>query len=229
MKHLIILLLMVVPFSQHLCAQEETTTIDNDTAAVVRAAHQRLPQEEAMRPILAVSSPALSPFSPFYGEFLGSTWALHSGFNAQFGMSATIGFGKHAPHGVGFGQNVALAYVRPVSNRLLFAAGIYANHMKWGGYGTTDVGVGVMADYRVNDRLDVYAYATASLMPNRDRLWSPYYWDTPAKYRVGMGANWKVNDTFSLGLSVEASRHEGFNPFYTEDHSLLKPYRGLDW
>ena len=206
MKHLISLFLILFFLCQTLSAQDVVESLSVDTTTVAVAAHKPLAQNEALQPILEVRNPAYSAFSPFYGNFWGGSWSLHPGLNVQFGMSASVAFGKHAPSGVGFGQNVALAYVKPVSTRLLFAAGVFAT-----------------------EKLDVYAYATASLVPKSALLWSPYYWDAPAKYRVGMGANWKVSDSFSLGLSVEASKREGFNPYQVENHNLMKPYRGLDW
>lgn len=229
MKHLISLFLILFFLCQNLGAQDVVESSSVDTTTVAAATHKPLAQNEALQPILEVRNPAYSAFSPFYGNFWGGSWSLHPGLNVQFGMSASVAFGKHAPSGVGFGQNLALAYVKPVSTRLLFAAGVFANHMKWGGYGGTELGVGVLAAYRATEKLDVYAYATASLVPKSALLWSPYYWDAPAKYRVGMGANWKVSDSFSLGLSVEASKREGFNPYHVENYNLMKPYRGLDW
>ena len=84
-------------------------------------------------PMLHFSAPGFNGFSPWnYGAM--PVWQMHEGFNAQLGLSLTAGFGKGAPHGVGFSQQAAFGYAMPLSKRFAVAAGIYANNMDWGGF-----------------------------------------------------------------------------------------------
>lgn len=135
-------------------------------------------------------------------------WRLHEGFNAQFGLSLTTGFGSHAPRGVGFGQAAAFAYLKPLTKRFTLAAGIYGQNMDWGAWRTTDVGVGAMAIYQPSDRVTLYGYASKSFVPRstdftlRREPFLPYYLDRP-KDRIGAAAEFKLGEHAMIGVSVE--------------------------
>ena len=131
--------------------------------------------------------------------------------------------------GVGFGESVAFAYLRPISERFYFAAGLWANHTTWSGHTMTELQIGALLGYRVSERLDLYAYATKNLLSNRQQAYSPYLWERPAKDRFGLGMEYKVSDAFSVGLNLEHARYDGFNPYYAPHIGGIRPYDGLDW
>lgn len=151
--------------------------------------------------------------SPAFGG-LDSTWRLHEGFNAQFGLSATVAGGKYAPRGVGFGQSAAFAYLYPLTSRLTIAAGIYAANMDWGAWHSTEAGVAGLLSYRLTDRVNLYTYGSKRLLPNRgmmtDYLRSnpfPLYIDR-VRDRIGAAAEFKITPNATIGISVERTTYE---------------------
>ena len=140
-----------------------------------------------------------------------SPWPLHEGMNAQFGMSLSVGLGKHAPKGVGFGQSAALAYVLPLNNRWSLAAGVYARNMDWGGWHTTDGGVIGIIGYRLSEVVSLYAYGSKSFLPT-DRSFrfrhalAPTYLFEP-KERLGAAAEFKLGEKAVIGVSVEHNKY----------------------
>lgn len=144
---------------------------------------------------------------PYTGADFG--WRLHEGFNAQFGMSVSAGLGKHAPKGVGFGQTAAFAYVHPLTNKLSIAAGIMATNFKWGAWQRTDVGIGGVLAYQVNDNINVYLYGQKNFLPNNNNFFGrfrtdpfPCFFDQPNS-RIGAAAEFKVGKNTMIGVSVE--------------------------
>ena len=65
--------------------------------------------------------------TPFHCGY--ATWQLHEGLNASFGMNVTFSPSRYAPSGVGFGQDAAFFYARPLTKRFSMAAGLYASNM----------------------------------------------------------------------------------------------------
>ena len=137
----------------------------------------------------------------------GTPWRLHEGLNAQFGMSLSVGLGKHAPSGVGFGQSLAMAYALPIKGRFSVAAGVYAHHMDWGGWRSTDAGIAGIVGYKVNSCVSLYAYGSRTFLPKekdfrfRHNVF-PLYWGEP-KERVGAAAEFKLGTNGMIGVSVE--------------------------
>lgn len=157
-------------------------------------------------PIVDIAAPGFDGMSPWYNGLGGPSWRLHEGFNAQLGMSLTVGFGKGAPKGVGFGQSAAFAYALPLSERFSAAVGVYANNMDWGGFKQTEGGVAAAFQYRLSDVVSLYAYGAKSFLP-RDRkasLFSPFplYLNTP-KDRIGAMAEIKMGKNAMIQVSVE--------------------------
>lgn len=153
-------------------------------------------------------APGFDALSPcLYGGY-GPSWRLHEGFNAQFGLSLSAAFGRGAPRGVGFGQHAAFAYALPATERLSFAAGVYASNMDWGGLWRTEGGVAAVVGYRLTDAVSLYAYGTKRIVPREDRSrygMFPLYLYEP-KDRVGAMAEFKLGNNAMIQVSVE--RHE---------------------
>ena len=148
---------------------------------------------------------------PAYGGLYGPQWRLHEGFNAQLGLSVSAAFGKHAPKGVGFGQHAAFAYVLPVTSRFSVAAGIYAGNLDWGPWRQTDVGISGVLAYRLNERINLYAYGSKSFLPRqsafrfrRDPV--PVFLDR-MRDRIGAAAEFKIGNNATIGVSVEHSSY----------------------
>lgn len=140
-----------------------------------------------------------------YGAWDGF-WQLHKGFNASFSLSVGGSFGKNAIRGAAFGQSAAFAYVLPVTKRFSVAAGVYAQNFDWGRYHQTDVGFAALVNYQVNDRVNVFAYASHSFLPRAtfksSRPCLPYLWQEP-RTRIGGGAEFKIGEHAKIGVSVE--------------------------
>lgn len=187
---------------------------------------------------LTIPDFGLSPYYNGFGgwgfggyDLPGSSWRLHEGFNAQFSLSMSAAFGRHAPSGVGFGQAAAFAYALPLTDKLTAAAGLYARNMDWGRLHQTDVGFAAMLGYQVNDRINLYAYASTSFLPRSEfkspmrlaapssfdpaspfrlgatdylmhRRTMPYLWQEP-RTRVGAAAEFKIGNNAMIGVSVE--------------------------
>lgn len=147
-------------------------------------------------------------------------WGLHEGFNAQVGMSLGTAWGKYAPKGVAFGQNLSMAYARPLNRRFAVAVGLYANNLDWGGYTRREVGLSGVLRYRANEWLDLYAYGTKNFATYHDgrqtraRYHFPYL---DPDSRVGMAAEFKLSEKVSLGVSMEWVKYEDVempHPFF---------------
>lgn len=137
-----------------------------------------------------------------------NAWRLHEGFNAQFGLSLTAGLGKHAPKGVGFGQTAAFAYVVPINSRLSIAAGLSAANFDWGMWRMTNVGVGGVLAYKVNEVVNLYAYGQKSFLPRAttygqlSKMPFPVFYSLPSS-RIGAAAEFKIGKNAMIGISVE--------------------------
>lgn len=156
-------------------------------------------------PFTDVAAPGFYGFSPLYGGWRGGAMRLHEGFNASLGMSLTIPFGKNAPRGVGFGRDVTLAYVKPLSERWTLAAGLYAAGMSFGGWNDNEVGLSAALAYQLNDHVTLYGYGTKSLLsPARWRADGvlPWMYRMP-KDRIGAMAEWKPTESLMIQVSVE--------------------------
>lgn len=155
---------------------------------------------------------------------------LHKGFNAQVSLFGTMGFGKRAPKGVGFGKDLSLSYLHEFSPRLSLAVGAYGSHFSWGNFSTTDIGVTAMLAYRATDRLTLYAYGTKTLTPHHNLSPTPWLYDPVMPLsgdRFGIAADYKFSEKFHLQLNVEVQRAEHpvfYNGFI---QSGLQPYPPL--
>lgn len=152
--------------------------------------------------------PAFDFAAPPSAGFPCGGWRLHEGFNAQLGMSLSVGVGRHAPRGAGFGQNAAFAYVLPLSRRFSAAAGVMVDRLDWGRYSYTDASVAAALRFEATERFSLYAYAAHSLTPASHRPWS-YLRDpfsAPPRERVGVMGELKLGENAMISVSVEHQR-----------------------
>ncbi len=108
--------------------------------------------ESTIQPADSLSVPLVAPIpesggyipfcmygiTPFHCGY--ASWELHEGLNASFGMNVTFSPSRYAPSGVGFGQDAAFFYARPLTKRFSMAAGLYASNMSWGGLNYRNIG-----------------------------------------------------------------------------------------
>ena len=165
-------------------------------------------------------------------------WHLHEGLNAQFGLNLTAGFGKGSPKGVGFGQQLSLAYVQPVGKRWHLTAGLTAYHMDWGRWHQSALALNAQLSYRLSERWLLYAYAVKQITPRRRYAECPGYGFVLSPYamfpqgdRIGFGADWKLGDNCSIQINVEASKdtHPMENIWWTHPHSGFAPMMPYGW
>lgn len=226
MKQLIILLLIALSASA-LRAQTndgaqrrrwndafmQADTLRTDTMALKADSLSMPPAEVSIpwnEPALTLGGYGLVGIAPYDAGY-GSAWRLHEGLNAQFGLSVSAAFGKHAPKGVGFGQSAAFAYLLPVSPRLSVAAGLYATNMDWGAWRRTDVGFAAMMAYQLTDRINLYAYGSKTFVPRaadfaKRREPFPAFLDQP-RDRIGAAAEFKIGKNAMIGVSVERTSY----------------------
>ncbi len=111
---------------------------------------------------------------PYYG--LGwNVWRLHEGLNVNVSASVSAHFGDGWGHGAGFGQDLSLMYVSPLSKQATLAIGGYLDNLTYSGDNYTAAGVNVLFGYRFNDHWTAYAFAQkAFVSDNYSTLYSYY-------------------------------------------------------
>lgn len=181
------------------------------------------------------------PMFATYGGF-GS---LHQGLNVSIGLSVMAGFGKNAPKGAGFAQNINATYLAPIGKKSWLAAGGYVNHLNWGGMNTTNGGLYAELGYRFNDHWAAYIYGQKSLVNNGSNgfygynglygysgFWTnPYYYDygygympgyNPFGDKLGAAVQWTPNNKFSFQLSVEKNWYPHSDNVYNRRYDYQK-------
>lgn len=141
-------------------------------------------------------------------DFLGLyDWDLHKGLNVNLGLSVFATFGKHAPKGAGFSQNIAAMYAVPLTGRLSLAVGGYFNNISWTGHIYRDAGFNAMLGYRFNERWEAYLYGQKSVTNNRIPM--PLYDMGDMGDRIGAAVRYNVSPSFSIQMSVSRSEDRG--------------------
>ena len=142
-------------------------------------------------------------------------WDLHQGLNMSLGASVFAGFGKYAPSGAGFAQNVSGMYALPFNDKLSLAIGGYFLNADWGGRNLRDAGLNAVLGYKFNDRWEGYLYGQKSLM--RPKVPWPYYDPMEFGDRLGAALKYNFNPSFSIQLSVEGRKQSyAFPPYFDE-------------
>lgn len=131
-------------------------------------------------------------------------WDLHQGLNMSLGASVFAGFGKYAPSGAGFAQNVSGMYALPFNDKLSLAFGGYFLNADWGGCNLRDAGLNAVLGYKFNDHWEAYLFGQKSLM--RPKVPWPYYDPMEFGDRLGAALKYNFNPSFSIQVSVEKGR-----------------------
>lgn len=182
--------------------------------------------------VLPIYTPSTNLYSPWNYGFRGyglrgfspwsnwGAWQLHEGFNAQVGMNVSTAFGKYAPSGTGFGQNIAVAYAKTLSPQWAIAVAAYGSNMDWGSWDRKEIGVSAVVRYKANDWLNLYGYASknirekGSLSPYEYGLspfyamGSPYYMMGNPSTRVGATAEFKLSERAFISVSFDYVKYD---------------------
>lgn len=138
---------------------------------------------------------------PNWGVF--SSWRLHEGLNVNMGASVFAEFGKHAHHGAGFGQNIALQYATPLTDKLSLSVGGYINNIYWQRDTYRNAGFSAVLGYRFNEKWEAYVYGQKSIIQTNNFFSRPmYYWDEVGD-KIGAAVKYNFSESFSVQLSVE--------------------------
>ena len=142
-------------------------------------------------------------------------WDLHQGLNMSLGASVFAGFGKYAPSGAGFAQNVSGMYALPFNDKLSLAFGGYFLNADWGGRNLRDAGLNAVLGYKFNDHWEAYLFGQKSLM--RPKVPWPYYDPMEFGDRLGAALKYNFSPSFSIQLSVEGRKQSyAFPPYFDE-------------
>lgn len=141
------------------------------------------------------------PYASLWGL---DTWQLHPGLNVSLGASVFASFGKNAPHGAGFAQNLSMMYAVPLTKNLSLALGGWVGNAYWAHDRFTDAGVSAVLGYKFDDNWEAYVYGRKSLV-NKPM---PYRFYTMQELgdRIGAAVKYNFSPSFSVQVSVEAGR-----------------------
>ncbi len=151
----------------------------------------------------------------YWGGF--SSWRLHKGLNVNIGVSVFAEFGKHARHGAGFGQNVALQFATPITDKLSLSVGGYLNNVFWQHDSYRNLGLSAVLGYKFNEKWEAYVYGQKSIVQTNNFIPRPlYYWDEVGD-KIGAAVKYNFSEAFSVQLSIEEhiypqSQTQYFNP-----------------
>ncbi len=243
MKQIIVTLIMFFILALNTNAQTENRTqgmlshiegIDADTIVALRPDYQcsahpyvRTSYSEAdERGVDTLNLPRLTSYGtvplmsyPYQSWGFLDSWSLHKGLNVNLGASVFAAFGKGAPSGAGFAQDVALMYALPLSKRLTLALGGWVEHCMWSGEQFTDGGISAVLGYRFNDRLEASAFVNKSVVDKRMPLRYAAMGDVGD--RIGASLKYNFSPSFSMQITVQAARFNcpapGMHPLGTEE------------
>lgn len=133
------------------------------------------------------------------------SWDLHEGLNVNIGASVFASFGKHAPHGAGFLQNIAAMYAVPLTDRLSIAVGGYLNNMYWDSRQFRDGGLNAVLGYKFDEHWEAYLYGQKSIL-NKRRMPVPPVYLNDIGDRIGAAVKYNFSPSFSIQVSVEEHR-----------------------
>lgn len=151
---------------------------------------------------------------PFLSFYNWPTWDLHKGFNVSLGASVFSTFGSgNTWSGAGFSENASLMYAMPLGKGFSLAVGGYIKNTSWAHTSFRSAGLSALINYQVNDRLNVYAYGQKSLLNNK-QIPLPLWYMTDIADRIGVGAEYKISPSVTIGVSVDYNRYNGDCPWF---------------
>jgi len=144
-------------------------------------------------------------------------WALHKGLNMNLGASVFAAFGKNAPRGAGFAQNISAMYAMPLTDKLSIAIGGYFSNMYWSHDAYRDAGINAVLGYRFNEHWEAYLFGQKSLMDKKIPM--PFYDINGIGDRIGAAVKYNFNPSFSIQVSVsKESSPRIYPPFIPQEY-----------
>lgn len=161
--------------------------------------------------------------------------------HGSVGLSVMAGFGKGAPKGAGFAQDINLDYTMPLGKRGWLTVGGYMNHLNWSGMNSTSAGLYGELGYQFDDHWSAYIYGQKSLAnsgysyPYYGGYYGGYYgygyngyygYGYPGGYwnadRLGAAVRWTPNKNFMLQISVEKDWMPRQDNFYSRRYDYQR-------
>ena len=152
-------------------------------------------------------------------------WGLHQGLNVSLSASVIAGFGKHAPHGAGFAQNLQATYLTPLSPKLTLMVGGYVNNLNWSSLNARNAGLYGELSYQFNEHWEAHVYGQKNISGNTTTgfipglydgygygygLWPMAFGGSPLNGgylggvdRIGAGVRYMPNPSMSIEVNVE--------------------------
>ena len=181
-----------------------TTANEPQTSAIESAAKpMALPAltEQGKMPSLSHPYGLGSWCHPMWGGF--GSWNLHEGFNVSLGLSVFSTFGSGGTwSGAGFGQNAAMLYAKPLTDRLSIAAGGYLSNATWAHDTFREAGLTAVLGYQFDEHWSGYLYGQKSLRRNQPMpcLLQDIH-DMGDK--IGAAIRYSFSPSFSVQLNIE--------------------------
>lgn len=148
---------------------------------------------------------------PYDGWWGFNNWTLHKGLNVNLGASVFAAFGKGAPKGAGFAQDLSMMYALPLTKRLTLAIGGWVSNAYWAHDRFTDAGVSAVLGYKFDEHWEAYVYGRKSLV-NKP---IPYRFCTMDDLgdRIGAAVKYNFSPSFSVHVSVSMGQRDYRNPY----------------
>ena len=148
---------------------------------------------------------------PYDGWWGVNNWTLHKGLNVNLGASVFAAFGKGAPKGAGFAQDLSMMYALPLTKRLTLAIGGWVSNAYWAHDRFTDAGVSAVLGYKFDEHWEAYVYGRKSLV-NKP---IPYRFCTMDDLgdRIGAAVKYNFSPSFSVQVSVSMGQRDYGNPY----------------
>lgn len=189
----------------HTTATETLTTANKPQTSAIESAAKpmALPSltEQGKMPSLSHPYGLDSWCHPMWGSY--GMWNLHEGLNVSLGLSVFSTFGSGGTwSGAGFGQNVAMLYAKPLTDRLSIAAGGYLSNATWAHDTFREAGLTAVLGYQFDEHWSGYLYGQKSLQRNQPMpcLLQDIH-DMGDK--IGAAIRYSFSPSFSVQLNIE--------------------------
>lgn len=140
---------------------------------------------------------------PLWGGPGWGFWNLHEGLNVSLGASVFAEFGKHARHGAGFSQQIAMQYAMPLTDKLSLSLGGYLTNVNWQHESMRDAGLSAVLGYKFNEKWEAYVYGQKSLVQTNNYMPRSLYEMEQLGDKIGAAVRYNFSPSFSMQLSFE--------------------------
>ena len=140
---------------------------------------------------------------PLWGGLGWGLWDLHEGLNVSLGASVFAEFGKHARHGAGFSQQIAMQYAMPLTDKLSLSLGGYLTNVNWQHESMRDAGLSAVLGYKFNEKWEAYVYGQKSLVQTNNFMPRSLYEMEQLGDKIGAAVRYNFSPSFSMQLGFE--------------------------